>query len=98
MGIINFAHGDILLVGTYVAWWVTTETGSHVAGFLAAPVAVLGVGLVIEMVGLRRIYDENPLLQLLLRFGVAEIPREGVQVIWGRTGKTFPTPECIVFS
>jgi branched-chain amino acid transport system permease protein len=93
MGIINFAHGDMLLVGAYVAWWVTTETGSHVAGFIAAPVAVLGVGLVMEMVGLRRIYDENPLLQLLLTFGVAEILREGVQVIWGRTGKTFPTPE-----
>jgi len=93
MGIINFAHGDMLLVGAYVAWWVTIQTGSHLLGFIAAPLVVLVIGLVIELGGLRRIYDQNPLLQLLLTFGIAEILREIVQYIWGRTGKTFTSPE-----
>lgn len=93
MGIINFAHGDMLLVGAYVAWWVTIQTGSHLLGFIVAPVVVLVIGLVIELGGLRRIYDQNPLLQLLLTFGIAEILREIVQYVWGRTGKTFTNPE-----
>jgi len=93
MGVINFAHGGMLLVGAYVAWWVTTLTGSHLAGFLAAPLVVLAVGVVIETAGLRRIYDESPLLQLLLTFGIAEILREAVQIVWGRTGKFFPNPD-----
>jgi len=92
MGIINFAHGDMLLLGTYVAWWSATQLGSHVVGFILAPLAVIVIGVVIEFIGLRRTYDRSPLLQLLLTFGIAEMLRQSIQFIWGRTAKSFPNP------
>lgn len=92
MGIINFAHGDMLLLGTYVAWWSATRLGSHIIGFILAPLAVIVIGVAIELIGLRRTYDRSPLLQLLLTFGIAEMLRQSIQFIWGRTGKSFPNP------
>jgi len=92
MGIINFAHGDMLLLGTYVAWWSATQLESHIIGFILAPLSVIILGVVIEFIGLRRTYDRSPLLQLLLTFGIAEMLRQSIQFIWGRTAKSFPNP------
>lgn len=92
MGIINFAHGDMLLVGTYMAWWVTDVTGSLLLGLVVAPVTVFVLGLVVERTLLRSIYGRDPLLGLMLTFGLAEVLREAVQIIWGSTGKNFSTP------
>ena len=93
MNIINFAHGDLLLVGTYVAWATWSQTGSILAGIILAPIVVGIVGVIIEKFLLRPIYDKNILLQLLLTFGVAEFLRGSVMYIWGPQGHNFPTPE-----
>jgi len=92
MGIINFAHGEFLLVGVYVALSASVLTGSYWAGLIAAPLVVALLGIAVERFTLRPIYDRDVLLQLLLTFGLAEIIREGVQIIWGRTGRSFATP------
>jgi len=92
MGVVNFAHGDLLLVGAYVTWAVMGATGSLLAGALLAVLVVAILGVLIEVVLLRRTYDRAPILQLLLTFGIAEILREGVQIVWGRTPQAFPAP------
>ncbi|WP_227378152.1 branched-chain amino acid ABC transporter permease [Haladaptatus halobius] len=96
MGVVNFAHGEFLLVGTYVALTVIQITGSFLLGLIAAPIAVALLGAVVERFTLRPIYDRDILLQLLLTFGLAEIIREVVMIIWGRTGTSFPTPSWAV--
>lgn len=93
MGIINFAHGDLLLVGTYVAWATVGVTDSLVAGIILAPLVVGGVGALIEVFTLRPIYDRDILLQLLITFGIAEFLRGVVMSIWGPRGHSFPIPE-----
>jgi branched-subunit amino acid ABC-type transport system permease component len=93
MGIINFAHGGLLLIGTYIAWAVFDVTNSLILAILAAPVVVGLVGALIERVTLRFTYDRTPLLQLLLTFGLAEILRESVIIIWGSRTKSFPSPD-----
>jgi len=92
MGIINFAHGDLLLVGTYATWSVISVTGSFWAGLIAAPLVVGALGMVFEWIALRRIYDSNVLYQVLLTFGLAEFLRAAVEAIWGPTGKDFSIP------
>ena len=92
MGIINFAHGDILLVGTYVAWMLTVATGSIAVGIVGAGLVTAILGMGIERFTLRYTYGHGPLLQLLLTFGLAELLRGTVQIVWGRLGKNFATP------
>jgi len=92
LGVINFAHGDLLLLGTYVAWAITSATGNMILGIILAPVAVAAVGVLIERFTLRPIYDRDPTLQFLLTFGLAEVLREVIQIIWGRQSKSFPIP------
>jgi branched-chain amino acid transport system permease protein len=92
LGVINFAHGDLLLLGTYVAWTVMSATNSMLLAVLLAPVVVAAVGVVIERFTLRPIYDREPTLQFLLTFGLAEVLREGIQIVWGRQSKSFPIP------
>lgn len=92
MGVVNFAHGEFLLVGVYVALAATQATGRFIVGLIVAPIVVAVLGFLVERFTLRPIYDRNVLLQILLTFGLAEIIREAVQIVWGRTGKPFPTP------
>lgn len=95
MGVINFAHGDILLVGTYVTWAITQATGSILLGFVGGTLSAALVGVAMERFTLQYIYDYDPTLQLLLTFGVAELLRGIVTLIWGRVGKSFPAPEWL---
>lgn len=92
MGVINFAHGDLLLVGTYVTWATTRMTNSLILGIIVGTLITILVGMAMERFTLRYIYDYDPTLQLLLTFGVAEFLRGVVQLIWGRVGKSFPLP------
>ncbi|MDP4360850.1 hypothetical protein QR510_29920, partial [Escherichia coli] len=70
MGIINLAHGSMLMVGAYVAYLVTRAWGSV---WLALPVAVLGgalLGAVLERGLFRHFYQRNHLDQVLLTFAL----------------------------
>lgn len=93
LGVINFAHGDILLVGTYLAWTVQAETGSFLLAIVIALVGTFLLGLVLERTLLRYTYGRyGVFLQLLLTFGIAEFLRGGVMLVWGQSGKNFPSP------
>lgn len=93
LGVINFAHGDILLVGTYLAWTVQAETGSFLLAIVTALVGTSLLGLVLERTLLRYTYGRyDVFLQLLLTFGIAEFLRGGVMFVWGQSGKNFPSP------
>lgn len=93
LGVINFAHGDILLVGTYLAWTVQADTGSFALAVAAAFVGTFVLGILLERTLLRYTYGRyGALLQLLLTFGVAEFLRGGVMLVWGQSGKNFPNP------
>lgn len=93
LGVINFAHGDTLLVGTYLAWTVITATGNFLLAIGAAVVGTLVLGMILERTLLRYTYGRyDALLQLLLTFGIAEFLRGAIMLVWGKTGKNFPTP------
>lgn len=93
LGVINFAHGDTLLVGTYVAWTVMDTTGSFLLGVGSAVLVTLVLGIIIERGLLRFTYGRyDALLQLLLTFGIAEFLRGAVIFVWGQTGKNFANP------
>ena len=83
LGVMNFAHGELFMLGAYAGIGVIGATGSFWVALLAAPLLVGIVGAVTEMATLRPIYDREPLYGLILTFGLALVFREGVRQIWG---------------
>src|SRR4030081_2750614 len=84
--IVNFAHGAFYMLGAYVAFTLT-ERFSGVIGFwggiVAAALIVAVVGVLVEMVLLRRIYHAPELFQLLATFGLTLMVEGLVVLIWG---------------
>ena len=84
--IVNFAHGAFYMLGAYVAYTLT-ERFSGAAGFwggiVAAALVVAAIGVLVEMVLLRRIYHAPELFQLLATFGLTLMVEDLVVLIWG---------------
>lgn len=84
--IVNFAHGAFYMIGAYIAFTLT-ERLSGAFGFwgaiVMASVAVALIGVLVEMVLLRRIYHAPELFQLLATFGLTLMVEDLVVLIWG---------------
>ncbi|MEZ5714105.1 MAG: ABC transporter permease [Paracoccaceae bacterium] len=85
--IVNFAHGSFYMVGAYVAYTLVTTLPHGIFGFWGAVVlaaVVVGLlGLVVEVLILRRIYHAPELFQLVATFGVVLIVQDAALAIWG---------------
>ena len=84
MNLVNLAHGSLYMVGAYVATAVFARTGSFVLGVAAALAATLLVGMAVEVVTLRTLYERDHLDQVLATFGLILFFNEAVAVLWGR--------------
>jgi branched-chain amino acid transport system permease protein len=90
LGIVNFAHGVFFTLGAYFAL-----TLYHTFGWPAvvlAPVGAGAVGLVAERLLIRRLYDKEPLLSLIVTFALALFVEAAVRLIWGGIGQPFSAP------
>ncbi len=85
--IVNFAHGSFYMLGVYLAYSIIGRLGGSPLGYwgsvLFAAVLVALIGLVIELLLLRRIYRAPELLQLLATFAVVLVIRDAVLWVWG---------------
>jgi branched-chain amino acid transport system permease protein len=83
LGVMNFAHGELYMLGVYAGVTVIGLTQSFWVALIAAPLLVGVVGAITEMVALRPLYRREPLYGLILTFGLALVFREAVRQIWG---------------
>ena len=84
--IVNFAHGAFYMLGAYVAFTLTERFSGALGfwgGILAAALIVAAIGVLVEMVLLRRIYHAPELFQLLATFGLTLMVEDLVVLIWG---------------
>src|SRR5258707_280200 len=84
--IVNFAHGAFYMLGAYVAFTLTERFSGAIGfwgGIFAAALIVAAVGVLVEMVLLRRIYHAPELFQLLATFGLTLMVEDLVVLIWG---------------
>ena len=81
-GVVNLAHGAFYALGAYGA----VELGRHM-GFgpavVLSPVAVALLGILFERFLLRRFYTADPILSLLVTFGLALVAEQAIRMIWG---------------
>lgn len=96
LGIVNFAHGALYMIGAYVAWLAMEHFG---VGFwwslLLAPLVVGALGVVIERTLLQRLYKIDPIYGLLLTFGLALIAEGVFRDQFGVSGQQYAVPELL---
>jgi branched-chain amino acid transport system permease protein len=86
--IVNFAHGAFYMLGAYFAYSLTERFSGAIGfwgGIVAAALIVAAIGVIVEMVLLRRIYHSPELFQLLATFGLTLMVEDLVVLGWGPT-------------
>jgi branched-chain amino acid transport system permease protein len=91
LGVINFAHGSLYMLGAYFVWTcvrlLNFPGNFWVALFLTVPFLAL-VGFIIEKILLQRMYGQPPSYQILITFGLMLVIQQGVALVYG----TIPLP------
>jgi branched-chain amino acid transport system permease protein len=95
MNLVNLAHGSLYMVGAYFATAAFGWTGSFLLAVVFALVAALAVGMVVEMVVLRSLYERDHLDQVLATFGLILFFNEAVAMVWGRTALFTTVPAAL---
>lgn len=100
LNVINFAHGAVYALGAYFAYTVATLLGGWSGSFwvavIVAPLGVALVGVLIEVLLLRKMYDVVHEYQIILTFGLALVIQELIIIVWGPIGKSVPMPPQLV--
>jgi branched-subunit amino acid ABC-type transport system permease component len=87
MRVLNFAHGSFYMIGAYIAWqvvsWLQPTPERFWPAVLAAALGVALLGVVVERLLLRFLYDREELYQLLLTYALVLILGDAAKFVWG---------------
>ena len=100
--IVNLAHGSFYMVGAYLMVTLVENLPKKPVSFwialVLAPIGVAILGGVIEIALLRRVYRRDPMMQLILTFGLILVIGTLVLLVWGPDNKSVPRPEALAGS
>lgn len=90
---VNFAQGEIMMVGSFVAWTFVVDLGLNFwFGVSLAILAMALFGYLLDAVVVRRILGQPMFSIVILTIGIGIILRAGAGMIWGNEPLTMPTP------
>jgi len=101
MGVINMAHGEMIMIGAYTTFMVQQALGSFLPSgsawslMISVPAAFLvagAVGVVIERSVIRFLYG-RPLETLLATWGVSLVLQQAIRTIFGATNQQVTAPD-----
>ncbi len=96
LGIVNFAHGALYMLGAFAAWILLDKFGiNYWAALVLAPLLVGGLGMVIERLFLKHLYKLDEIYGLLLTFGLTLIAEGIFRELYGVSGQNYPVPELL---
>ncbi len=88
--IINFAHGDILMLGTFIGLIFAKMGLGFIPALLVAMLITAGIGLLVERVAYRPVRTADKLIALLSALGVSIFLVNFAQLVWGTQTHSFP--------
>ena len=87
---LNFAHGDVIMVGAYISYCVTSYLGlPPIVSVIAAMAVCTLLGIVIEGLAYKPLRGTSSLAVLITAIGVSYFLQNGAQLIWGAAPKNF---------
>ncbi len=93
MKLVNFAHGQLLMIGAYIAFTVTTALGLNAYGAILVAmgtVALIGVGL--ERFTFRRVLGTDKLNEIFVSLGLIYVFENAAVLLWGNSSHQIPSP------
>jgi len=93
MKLVNFAHGELLMVGAYVSFTVSTTMGlnAYLSLFVAMAVVAL-IGVAVERLAFRRVLGGDKLNEIFVSLGLILIFDNFVVLVWGTKSKQITSP------
>jgi branched-chain amino acid transport system permease protein len=93
-GVVNLAHGAFYALGAYASVEIAKHLGFGPAVVLS-PVAVAMLGMLFERFILRRFYTADPILSLLVTFGLAMVAEQAIRMLWGAAPLSASIPQAL---
>ncbi len=84
---LNFAHGDIIMVGAYAIFTVYSSTGNPVIAFIVSIIVCVIFGIIIEKLAYKPLRTASPLAVLITAIGVSNLLQGMAQLIFGTDPK-----------
>ncbi len=89
--VINFAQGEFLLIGAYLAYFFMGQLGLHWSiGIILTIIVAVGLGVIIERLVLRPLIGEPIISVIMVTIGLSSLLRAMVGGIWGINPQVFP--------
>ncbi|HYG43385.1 MAG TPA: branched-chain amino acid ABC transporter permease [Bordetella sp.] len=91
--LVNFGHGQMYMLGAFVAWWATTSAG--VPYLFAVPLAmVVGAlfGVFMQRIMLRATFEQNLVSIMIMTLGFGYVLQGAASLVFGATGQILDTP------
>lgn len=95
LGVLNFAHGSLFMLGAYLCMQVMQYFDSFWLGLLLGPLCAVIIGVLVEKYLLKRVYSRDVSFQLLLTFAILLILDDGVRMIWGSGYHVVDPPDLL---
>ena len=92
--VINFAHGNFLALGGYLAFTLSPTLG-YWGALLVSPLLTALIGVAVERLMIRRIYNRDPVYSLLFTFGLAFVMQDAARYVWGPNGLHMGLPSAL---
>ena len=89
--IVNFAHGSLFMLGAYVGFSVAAMTG-FLGAIVAAAIVLALVGALLDVAILQPLQREDPIVTVLVTFGLLLILEDFAQFVWGKDFLKMPVP------
>ena len=92
MDVVNFAHGELFMLGAYVGVTTVVATGSFWLALLVATVVIALLGAVIQITTLRPLLGRDPLTTILATFGLSLVLQNYALWQFGPVARKIPEP------
>ena len=96
LGVVNFAHGALYMLGAYTAYSIVTLLNLHfIVAILLCPMIVGVIGILLERFLISKLYKLPHFYTLLLTFGIMFFIQDAIKIIYGPEGEPFNIPKFL---
>jgi branched-chain amino acid transport system permease protein len=92
LDVVNFAHGELFMLGAYVGVLIVAATGSFWLGLVGAALIVAIIGAALQIATLRPLIGRDPLNTILVTFGISLVLQNFALWEFGPTARRIPEP------